>query len=690
MVTLSKPTAQRADVTIWLQALDGTWEACGTSRMIGVVPESLVCDSDAWGSKTASFDLRRPVFALWPDIAAFAPCMIEIGGVLRWRGRTGDTPIRDGVDPVINVQCEGSQVRLDDDVYQPLYVHSSLSDWRDARSFLHAPLSSFVASGQVQAGDGVITLTWASGTAVPAGSPRCGVALDLGPNCTAAKIVIDFDSSNNDGTNSVLVVTTSTDDSLADGEVAATFNNVGASSALTLTPRTPTRYLKIVLQNQSARTLAADIWFRLKAIRVFGSTAYESGGASALTADVPIKDALSQATMLLSPDRSGITRPSFLIPDLAPDEERTPREIAEGMNAFHNWMLKLDVNDRPVFRPRPSAPLLEIGNWSGATLVDANGSSGANIYNRCIVRAAGSDGSPVVVTRWDQTLAQTPSLAAAQVANPSFDVDASGWTQLIGVLSRSTSDFLTGPACGRMDLARGLSQITTTLTGLDAGRLYRLQASVRTLAGNDTCRATLNVVAVPSVTIGTATLTTSGSGQWEQLNCAFTAPQDGAVKVDLIRKPNGTGPIIDTLLIDEVRLYAGGSTVVDRRRFRHTFVLKPSFKITTAVGQQLADTFLAAHRTTPYRGTCRITPGGARYVLGGSSPHPSALLSMTQELAHLAHRIDPDTGGVGRTATMAMVKYTHRDQAADVDLDDPRSNLDAFMARMAVVRGAGS
>lgn len=66
MVTLSKPTAQRADVTIWLQALDGTWEACGTNHMIGVVPESLVCESDRWGSKTANFDLRRPVFALWP------------------------------------------------------------------------------------------------------------------------------------------------------------------------------------------------------------------------------------------------------------------------------------------------------------------------------------------------------------------------------------------------------------------------------------------------------------------------------------------------------------------------------------------------------------------------------------------------------------------------------------------------
>ncbi len=694
MATLAQPTAQRADVTVWLQALDGTWEACGTDRMIGVVPESLECVSDGWGSKTASFDLRRPVMALWPDIAAFAPCMIEIGCVLCWRGRTGETPIRDGADPVINVQCEGSQVRLDDDVYQRAYVHSTLSDYKDMRSVPSASLGAnkLCAAGQVTT-DSAITIALPSGYAAVNGT-TVGVVLDLGPNCTAAAMSIDYETSAGATTTTHVfcVRTGPTQDVFGGGGSDAWVDypySLGASGTISNNFPTPNRYVHLFVTFNSSYTLPADLWIKLKRVQIFTNTAYRSGSASALTADIPINDALARATTLLSPDRSGIQRPSFTIDDLAPDEERTPREIAEGVNAYHDWILKLDAQDRPIFKPRPTQPLLEIGAWQGAELVDASANSGAEIYNRCITRGVASDGTPVVVTRWDQTLAQTPALALVQPPNPSFDTDTANWGVTQGTLSRTTTagEFVTGPGGGKTG-SEAITDIATAVTGLDPGRLYELRFYTASPVGETT--ADINVVIRPIVDGDIVSQTwSSSSATFVLRRLRFTAGQAGGVVIDLKKTRTSVG-VSTILLLDEFRLYTGSSSLVDRRGFRKTFVLKPSFKITPAGGQKLADVFVASHRTTPYRGSCRISPGGARYVLGGSSPHPSALLTMTQELLCLSHRIDPDTGGVGRTATIDTVTYTHRDEAAAVSLDDPRGNFDALMARMAEVQGAGA
>jgi hypothetical protein len=428
----------------------------------------------------------------------------------------------------------------------------------------------------------------------------------------------------------------------------------------------------------NAHTPGSDETLKVTRAFVFGEAAYESGGASAFTADVAIGDALDRATMLLSADRSGIQRPSFAIDDLAPDEERSPREIAEGVNAFHNWVLKLDVDDRPIFRPRPTAPLVEIGEWQGADLVDASGNSGAEIYNRCIVRGVGSDGTPVVVER---TAGQQPGAIAMPTSspapsNPGLDVNTAGWSALSGSLTRDTSNFHSSPASLNFDV-----HVSGALVGsFVAGVAYQLAFWVY-------------VTSLGAVTAIFGDVTTGDAAPlelhpaartWTQVVLSWTPTRTTAsVTLDL-RIFAGTANV-DDLALGVVR-----PTLVDRRNFRRTFVLKPGFKITPGSGRQLADTFLAAHRTTPYRGSCRIVPGGARYVLGGSSPHPSALLTMTQEMLRLSHRVDPDTGGAGRSATIDTVTYTHRDEASDVDLDDPRGNFDALMARMAEVQGTGS
>ena len=146
----------------------------------------------------------------------------------------------------------------------------------------------------------------------------------------------------------------------------------------------------------------------------------------------------------------------------------------------------------------------------------------------------------------------------------------------------------------------------------------------------------------------------------------------------------------DAAVLDDLVITTAKPTLVDRRGFRRTKVIQMSSAITATEGNQLADIFLQAHMTTPFKGAVTAHPAAVRRVLGGQPVHPSQLLLHTQELLRLSHLTDPDTGGVGRDGTIAEVAYTHKDQKAQVTLDDKRGNFDALLARLAVVQSVGS
>src|SRR4051794_28665505 len=118
--------------------MDGVWETCGTDRGGGVVPENMVLSANAWGSDQATFDLRRDPKTLWPDVRAFTPVTVDVGGRRVWSGRVKETPSKDGADQTLSVTCEGWQYHLDDNVFERVYVHDKLGDYRDQRSFLTA------------------------------------------------------------------------------------------------------------------------------------------------------------------------------------------------------------------------------------------------------------------------------------------------------------------------------------------------------------------------------------------------------------------------------------------------------------------------------------------------------------------------------------------------------------------------
>lgn len=152
----------------------------------------------------------------------------------------------------------------------------------------------------------------------------------------------------------------------------------------------------------------------------------------------------------------------------------------------------------------------------------------------------------------------------------------------------------------------------------------------------------------------------------------------------------GASDSVSTILyIDSLVLSTATPTLVDRRGFKRTHVLPIQNSLTTALGNQIGDVWLAAHRTTPLKGTVKVTGDGAvRHVLTGHSIPPEQLLLMTGDMIRLSHRIDPDTGGQTRDGRIAEVTWRPDDDAATVAIDSSRTSHEALLQRLAVVVGS--
>ncbi|MGH2878957.1 MAG: hypothetical protein ACRDK4_05035 [Solirubrobacteraceae bacterium] len=677
--------------TVRLQALSGTWETCGADRAISVDPESLTLTANPWGSDKASFDLHRAPDATWPDIGAFTPVEVEIGGVVVWKGRVNDTPLKLGAERVVNVQCEGWQYHLDDDTYQANYVHSKLTDWKDIRSNLEAVLTNWPAAPQVQSGKGSIVLSLPNESAIGI-NQGFGVILDLG-EAAAKTIVVQF------GTISVtpaifLLWCRGSDEPEPHGAGETGFfirPEEHSEGTVSITFTTPRRYVSFYMYREvGAFTAASDQTVKITGISIFGSSSYEAANASILKASAVIPDALSKATMLLSSDHSQIQSTSFNIPDLDISKQTTPREAINAVNAYHNWITKLDMLERLVFAPRPTDPLLEIGAWSGADIEDASANSGAEIYSRAIAEATGADGSPVVVER---TAAQQPgalpvAISSPAAVNPSFATNTEGWTASSGILTRDTTKFNSAPASGKLVVSSSSAWLLANISGtFKAGTTYAITFM-------RLCEPPINLEVVLIVpgwgpALASATEYVPAGGAWKPTTITWTPATDTTgVELAIFANfyPSGAG----TLRVDDVTITSLQRTIPERRGFRRTKVIQVNSAITAAEGNQLCNIFLQGHMTTPFKGGAKVAPGGVRTVLGGQQVHPSRLLTHSQELIRLSHLIDPDTGGVGRDGMIANVTYTHKDQGAQVDLDENRTNFDALLARLAVVQGVGS
>jgi hypothetical protein len=690
--------------TIRVQTLGGGWETLGADRYRSIVPEGLVCSANRWGPDTCAFSLRRDVSPLGPDISTWTPVEIEVAGVVVWDGRIRATPTSEADGPIISVQGQGWQYHLDDDVYDRTYVHARLGDWRDYRSFPTAYLPESPVAGTVNAGDGRVVMGWANGAVVTT-TTGVAITLDLGPGSVGAKrVVVTGDFTGLGGFFQLYCRGHNALDSTGG------FAFSGLNDAFIVTPTAVATYSGTFSANfryvtlicwypGTTTTTTTERTMSLTSVQTFTDTAYESGNASILKLDQVANDALTQATLLLSADRSEIKPGTFSIPEWVVTDS-TPRSSIATANGFENFETKMLIGRRLAVRPRASTPIYEIGAWAGSEFQDASAGSGDDIVNRFIVRGTGPDGGVVKVER--STAGPLFDVGASpQFPNATFATDASSWTTggAGTSLTRDTTTFDTAAASGAFgnpgypDTA-GIAY--TQLTGLTPRVGYRVTIMMRLATGFGGSFLNLGIypdlasvgLAFDSGRIGPF-IGTPVTGAFTAMTADFTAPASGSVYLYMRwnagANPPGTGT---TFWVDSITSARSVFTLADRRGFFHTRTTTAGAAITTAVGRRIADLYLQAHASAPFSGSFTAVPGGVRRVDSGAEPHPAWLLLDTGQLVRCVDRVDPDTGAWGRAGEIDTVTYTADALSSEVALNENRAGLDALLARYQVVAGA--
>ena len=705
-LALSVPSAgqrydlgQGVDVTVRLEVLNGVWETCGAGRALEVLPESVSFGANEWGPDKASFTLRRNPWGVWPDLLAFTPVEIEVGGVVCWEGRTGETPIKAGAEQQINVQAEGWQYHLDDDVYKRMYVHSTLSDWKDVRSNPDANLAGWAAAPQVQAESGAIVLTIPKGTTVGPSSeePAVGVFLEL-PDY-AKYVVVRGEATGPDGYGTEVFVRAgaNVNEGTAVSKVGIILDGSGAplgfnmAAEVTGSPAFLVIYAGVI--TSELVDVAEDVTWRLRIVEVFtecttdgwgtdsneiaielkAGDAYGSSEGSQLNASIVAQDAIERATLLLSKDYTQINAAHddvFPIPSLVMSSFQTPRQMIEAVNAYNNWTAMIDTQRRLVYQKRPAEPLLEFGAWSGEESEDTSAGEGSEIFNRVIVEGTNAEGVPV---SYVYLATQFALEEGKEPEEPRWKSEFGSRFEVSGTSTESATKPTEGDAqAGTSYLLRAQGKINGSGAGTGGpSRPHRLE--VIWLGAT----ATLNFAAATE----------------EAFELVVGVPALAAPVVEPpieVRLTNFTQAGTATAQIEHITITAKEPTLVDQRSFSRTKTIQVSNVLTEALAQKLAQTYLDGHADTPYGGSLTAKVGSVRRLLGGQRVHPSLLCQSVQELIRVSHAIDPDTGGVGRDGRIAAVEYTHADQSATVTLNSRLQNFEALMARLAIVEEAGS
>lgn len=691
------------DAVITVRPIDGQWETIGTDRARGISHEKLRVVSDLWGPLSATFDLKRAPGAPWPDMRAATDLDIDIGTQRRWKGRVKATPARDGADRSLSLIGEGMQAHLDDDCYQPVYVHARMSDWKDMRSTLRAPLgaAAYCQAGQVSSDNGIL-IGFKSGEVLLAGA-SVGVYFDLGPGLIPSAISFDFETSNNNNSAAgPYFELTTTNDLAVDGTLtsqsALTSMGAGPSTQPTAILTGAERYIIIKLQAQANVTVSGDCFVRLRGCRVFFNTAYVSSNQSALKASTVFTDALAKATILLDPDRSLIEATTFNIPDLASLDDKTPREVINAVNGYHNWLSKIDEWARPIFKPLPASPTLEVGQWTALEGTDASQNELAEIHNRAIVEAQTPSGEPVRVERLQH--AERGAKHSVQLSNPSADVDVANWaTTNPGGITRDTGVFDTTPGSFRL-----LSMpYKTTATGtVAAGTFEKHKTYVLALRFRPDAHLAYGAFSDPwadqgscqfqfgtSTDFGKVTLReslTGGTWTTHYVPWSPNATVTSGVEFRYLQGTYGT----NSLRLDSFEIYQVQDTIVDRRGFRRTKRLQVTAALASdgIAATQIADAYLSTHKLAQFKGDYQIT-GPVRDILTGRTVPPDELLARTGELLLFMDRTDPDTGAVGRVGRIVQVTYDYETDQATVAIDNTSSNFLVLLERLGAISGTG-
>lgn len=690
-------------LVIRTKQLDGRIVPFGTDYARGITIEQPDFQADDAGPSTASFVLKRDPRVQWPDLRAGAPIVVTRRGRTSWRGRIKQTPMTDGgTARQIAVQCEGQQALLDDDSYQRLYVATDLSQWRDSKSNLATPLGqgAFCVAGTVSnADDGSITLGFPNNYGAT-NNDVTGIYLDCGAGNAATNLALVVRTSNNNNNPAALqLVLRIGAQQNADGTGTQIYSQflttIGAGPTLIdlnvlSLAGFAARILAIQLQCAAVPGLPAmngDAWVQIQSATVFGAAAYESSGVSILKASDVVIDALSRATMGLSSDRSRIAATSFTIPELVLTTPQTPRDVIKGVNAYHGMQFRIAADNVPEFRVYPAAPTIEVG--ADSRFNEASAGDLSDIYTGVIVTYTDAAGQQQSYAR-----SQPPGLTIisnAQPSNASALSNTTGWTSWFGTLTRDTTVYDSAPASFKVALAfsggpyLGIASTSAWTSAPVAGRLNTLSLVLR--QDNPSALGVAADVFIldggTGALVGRGTLATMTPNAQTPLSIPWT-PQTAnppELRVAFYGAAAGASGWFDSIVNTET-----SATIVDRWGFKRTKVLDTGMTLTPAAAQQIADTFLAAHRTTPLKGTLTITGDGRAWrTPSGAGLAVDELLSCTGDLVRMRHLVDPDTGKLGRLGRIASVDYDAAANTAQVEIDSTNKNFEALLARLAIL-----
>jgi hypothetical protein len=418
---------------IRVQVLEGSWQILGVDILSGVEPREVLPTWGPKGPESLGFTLYRSPTRVHAELRPFTPVEWypgdRVDGAPLWSGYTMQAP-PGGDSGVTSVTCHGWHFYEEDRPGSALYVHDDLSAWVDGRSFLTADLSLRTAAWQVQS-DGAVVLSLPVGSDAAAGA-SCSVILDCGPGNTARRMVLSYTSGNPPAGWHIILRSATTLFGTDESFNVAT-DPVAGPATFSQTFSTGRRYVEVLFSNQTGAlgSGATTTWVRLESLKVFGDTAYESGGASVFTADQGIKHARNALCPLLSSDESRIATVAFGIRHSAwLREDSTMRQRVEAWNAYHGYREGVDAERRVFFQPQPSAPRLQVdASDFGVDYVATSTNDGSEVYNAVSVRGRSGSGDEL---RVDKTVADygVTSLLTGRLRTRSFTLNVSAPTDV--------------------------------------------------------------------------------------------------------------------------------------------------------------------------------------------------------------------------------------------------------------------
>jgi hypothetical protein len=352
-----------------------------------------------------------------------------------------------------------------------------------------------------------------------------------------------------------------------------------------------------------------------------------------------------------------------------------------------------------VFRAPPTTPTLLARVGKGIAFEDASRNDGSDVYNRVLVEYTDPRGNDSVEER--TTAALTGAFATPPIVfdtnsppftNGTFENDTIGvlpasWTAAAGTfLCQATPDTGTKAGQATTDAGGAGGCTSASISGLILGRTYTLQYRIQRRAAWAAGTLIANVTyAGTSAFVVSETLTTAlAAGSYTTKTLQFTARQT-SIQFS-IANTAGLSASVAIFDLDNVVLEVALPTIVDRQGFVRTFVLSTGVATTQAAAQQIGDTFLQAHRTTPLRGSLTVAGPALERIDG--TPLPPHLISRHIGDGILITEQDPDSGAVGRLGLIAAATYTHETDSCTVTIDTRRDFLDSILSRFSVFQGA--